>query len=221
MALRKMFTMLSLSTLLTLPQMMNAEDATQNAKHCADSDSDCGLSGIKKAQLLDSLYRGLTDLPFGLNGREIGFPADVLAAAYGIDEQGRKLSFGGAMEAAFLFPLEAALPHYYSYRAHRAVLSRLESRLAQAKLHMSEPEHAPVLVAVNVPGKGPRIYDADQLRALVATDLFTYPMHLEWKRSSGVSVPYVLSERLRLSTIPFGEERGLSLLCGLVWRSVC
>jgi len=180
---------------LGLPHAMNAEGGASNVKYCTNSDPNCGLSGIDRSVLRDSLFKGLKDLPFGLGGRGIGFPADVLAAAYNMNDQQHEFSIRGALGAVVMFPLEATLPHYYSYRVHRAMLPRLENVLANAKLHMSEPEHAPALVALNVPGIGPRIYDADQIRALVATDLFPYPMHFEWRRSAGVLVPFVQLDR--------------------------
>jgi hypothetical protein len=168
-----------------------AEDQSQKPMLCNNANLTCGLTGISQTELLDSLYQGINNLPHGLKGATMGFPAEVLAAAYGIDARGNTFSLKGTFEALALFPVEGFTPHYYSYRTHRAMLSRLEIALSQAKMHMREPTDPPVILALNLPGIGPRVYDADQLRKLAATDLFPYPMHIEWVRSSGVLVPYV------------------------------
>jgi hypothetical protein len=168
-----------------------AEDQSQKPKLCSITDPTCGLTGISQTESLDSLYQGINNLPHGLKGATMGFPAEVLAEAFGIDARGSTFSLNGAVEAIALFPVEAFTPHYYSYRTHRAMLSRLEVALSQAKMRMRGPTDPPVIVALNLPRIGPRVYDADQLRGLAATDLFPYPMHIEWVRSSGVLVPYV------------------------------
>jgi hypothetical protein len=188
-------TMTVLAIVLALPQTAKVNNVVADSKDCTDSKSPCGLSGVDRSVLLKSLLDGMSDLPTGFAARGIGFPADVLAAAYGIDDGGREFSFGGTVGAIAAFPFESTRPHYYSYRAQRAMIPRLERTLAFAKLHMSEPARAPALVAVNVPGIGPRIYDADQIRALVGSGLFPYAMRVEWKRSSGVRVPFVQLDR--------------------------
>jgi len=87
MEARKILGVFSLSMVLGLPHAMNAEGGASNVKYCTNSDPNCGLSGIDRSVLRDSLFKGLKDLPFGLGGRGIGFPADVLAAAYNMNDQ--------------------------------------------------------------------------------------------------------------------------------------
>jgi hypothetical protein len=185
--------------LVTLVLPVKASDAAVSMKDCTNSGSACGLSGVDRRTLLKSLRDGMKDMPrSSLAAPGIGFPADVVAVAYGIDDPGREFSLRGTLGAIALFPIEVFDPHYYSYQAQRIMIPRLERKLALAKIHMAEPSGAPALVTVNVPGIGPQIYDADQIRALVATDLFPYPMHVEWKRSSGVTVPYIQLGRTAL-----------------------
>ena len=151
----------------------------------------CGLAGVERLILLDSLRQSLVDLPslFGRPG--IGIPADVLAEAYGIEDESRRFSLVGLAGATVLFPLQAPAPHYYRYRLQRVMISRLEAVLTKEKIRMNDPELVSPLIPMNIPGIGLNIYDPQQIRALVGTNLFRFPMRIEWKRADGVMVPYV------------------------------
>ncbi len=183
---------------LLVPWQIRANEVATDTTDCTNK-SDCGLPGEDQLVLMGSLLLSIKDLPKGFGQAGMGIPADLVAAAFGLGEDNRKFSLGGLLDAAALSPFEMVTPHYYSYRLQRTMIPRLETVLAKAKVGMSDlmasSWPSPALIVENIPGIGPRIYDADQIRALVSTKLFPYHMRVEWKRDEGVLVPDIQLDR--------------------------
>jgi hypothetical protein len=106
MDIHKLPWILTLLLVLSVPHQLVASDRAQNEVSCHNGDPSCGLPGTPQRTLLESLYKGLEDLPVGMHGRAIGFLADVLAAAYGIDVSGSRFSLRGTLKAVATFPIE-------------------------------------------------------------------------------------------------------------------
>lgn len=154
--------------------------------------SDCGVRGIERSVLLKSLELAMQDLSWP--SKHIGLPADVIAAACGVDDDSRRFSLPGMAQAIISFPGSFWWPEFYSYRVQRVMVSRLEKQIASAKELMKDPEGSPALIAADVPGIGPTIYDARLIRTLMTTSLFPYRIRLEWKKAYATRVPYVQLE---------------------------
>jgi hypothetical protein len=94
---------------------------------------------------------------------------DVLAASLALEDKGSQFS-----------------PHFWSLQR-----SKMEAAFSREKRLMITPEDPPALVAVDVPGIGPRVYDADLIRSLIATELFPYRMKVISKPRDGTRVRYI------------------------------
>jgi hypothetical protein len=113
----------------------------------------------------------------GTTCRSYGFPADVLASAYGLNVQGR----------------------IFKPERWRIWVPRLEEALVDAKRGSISSDHLPQFGVLDVPGLNRSLYDFTVVRSLVATDLFPYPMRIKYRRLKGIDVPFV---ELQTSTDP-------------------
>jgi hypothetical protein len=129
----------------------------------------CGLSEPD----ITARYRALAKL-FVKTGGDFSFSADVLAAVLETTEHGRKWKL--APEHFPIFPLTAP---------QMAELYRV------ARRYPGDPFEGNAYVIVNVPGLGPKAYDADVIRLLLATELFPDELRIVNKTSNGKSGEYV------------------------------
>lgn len=108
--------------------------------------------------------------PQGTNCKVFGFPADVLAAAFGIDVHGR----------------------VFKPERWRLWVPRLERYLVNAKRGAVASDSMSQFGYLDIPGFNRKLYDFVIVRTLVTTDLFPYPMRITSKRIKGVEVPFVV-----------------------------
>jgi hypothetical protein len=149
----------SAQSLGTIPQSI---DCTSG-----ESEGDCGLPGIDLHTRYESLDSAINKIGSGYY-----FPVDVLAASFGGEDEGWKITL-----RPWLF-----------------VRSRMERTFSRDKRLMIEPVDPPASVAISVPGIGPRVYDADLVRALFATELFPYRMKIVSEKRDHTRVSFVALE---------------------------
>jgi hypothetical protein len=149
------------------------EDHAPKAKStelaCSQTGNACGLSEPK---MIDR-YRALAAL-FVKTGDDFSFSADVVAAVLETTGHGRKWKF--APEHFPIFPL--TVPH-------------MDELYRVAKRYPGNPFEGSAFVVVDVPGLGPKAYDADVMRLLLSTELFPDELRIVNKRKNGASGEYV------------------------------
>lgn len=162
--------LLILSSTLIFAQ--GIEDKAPKAKPtqiaCSRTGDACGLSEPK----MTDRYQALAAL-FVQTGDDFTFSADVLAAVLGTTERGRQWKLGPEH-----FPI---LP---------STIPRIAELYRVAKRYPSDPFEGTAFVIVNVPGLGPRAYDADAIRLLLSTELFPDELRIVDKRNNGASGEY-------------------------------
>jgi hypothetical protein len=143
-------------------------DANPKAENCSIDERNCGLSGISIRTRYEALWQSIIEL-----GGDYYFPVDILAASFSLEDRGWKFS-----------------PHLWSLRR-----SRMEAVFSREKRLMLDPDDPLTLVTVDVPGIGPRAYDADIIRTLIPTELFPYRMIVISKKRNGTKVDFVKLDR--------------------------
>jgi len=120
---------------------------------------DCGNGGTEHVSCelpvttSPELYKSLDDAMADLGNGKTGFPVDVVAASFGLQDSGWVLS---------LKPLK--------FRK-----SRMREVLVSLKRYGASSSKQPILISLNLPDLGPRIFDATVVRSLFMTELFPIP----------------------------------------------
>lgn len=175
-AMRRCSVMFGMACLATASYLAAEEKPGPSVvvKDCSKTEESCGLPGID----LQTRYKALSSAIVQI-GADYYFPVDVLAASFGLEDTGWKFS-----------PHLRFSPHFWSLNR-----SRMEAVFSRQKRLMLDPDDAPALIAVDVPGIGPRVYDADFIRTLIATELFPYRMLVVSRKRNGARVSFVKLDR--------------------------
>lgn len=130
----------------------------------------CSLPGIDPKKLNAALNNAIMQ-----NGKDYGFPLEILAAAFGLDDKGWKFDWH---------------PLHFSR-------SRMEFPLEHLRERLVAPADAPKFIGVDLPGVGSKLYDAELLRAFFATPLFPYRLHIirVKEKTTGYALPLVKLDR--------------------------
>jgi hypothetical protein len=129
----------------------SANSTQQQQSPCKISDPKCGLPGIDLQTTSSAIASEIVH-----RGSNYYFPVNILTAAFGLEPR----DYG-----ALRYP-------------HKLTRRQFAFLLSQEKLFMGIASDFPALVALDV-GQGPKVYDADLLRDLFATELFPYRMHIK------------------------------------------
>ncbi len=125
---------------------------------CKMSDPHCGLRGIDPKITSSAIASEIFQ-----RGSDYYFPVSILTASFGLEPRDY---------AALRYP-------------HRLTRHQFALLLSQEKRFVvSDPSKLPALVALDL-GQGPKVYDADLLRDLFATELFPYRMRIVSLKAPG------------------------------------
>jgi hypothetical protein len=97
-----------------------------------------------------ALYKSLDDAMVDIGNGQTGFPVDIIAASFGLQDSGWDFSFKP-----------------FKFRK-----SRMGEVLVSLKRYGGKASNQPILISLNPSGLGPHIFDATVVRSLFMTDLF-------------------------------------------------
>jgi len=124
-----------------------------------------------------------------VKGGDWGFPAEIIAAAYGWGSLGTRVSGPPFAPQLIPYPPSGTVNREVTGRAVRIFLEKL----SQAKRRASA-EETPLIVAVDIPGLGPHLYDANLIRDLVRTEIIPHSVRIRSYKVDSVLVPYLMLE---------------------------
>lgn len=136
---------------------------------CSEAGNACGLSEPK----MKTRYQTLAAL-FVKTGDDFSFSADVLASVLNTTEHGRKWKM-----TPDHFPIVPL------------TVPQIGELYRVARRYPGNPFQGNAYVIVNVPGLGPKAYDADVIRLLLSTELFPDELRIVNKTNNGASGTYV------------------------------
>jgi hypothetical protein len=137
-----------------------------------------------------AIYFAMAQAIGTFEGVDWGFPAEIIAAAYGWESLGIRVS------RPLLPPQLLPYPQYppsgtVKREVTSSALRAFLKQLSQAKRRVST-QATPVIVSVDIPTLGPRLYDANLIRDLVSTELVPHRIRIRSYKIDNVLVPYVI-----------------------------
>lgn len=182
-----------LLTIALTVRLLADQSGTDKPPHAFDEKSCSGQDPCLPGPNQKAIYFAMAQAIKKFEKGEWGFPAEIIAAAYGWDSLGTRVS-GPLLPPQLLpypqYPPSGAVKREVTSVALRAFLEQL----SQAKRRVSTQD-TPVVVSVDIPTIGPRLYDANLIRDLVSTELIPHRIRIRSYNNDSVLVPYVILER--------------------------